>query len=55
MKIFLVLHSEPVDDIEDCYGGMADFVLCDTGRFGWEQPIPHFPSKPRPLKLRHVV
>src|SRR5437588_221264 len=32
MKIFLVRHGESVDDIEDCYGGIADFPLTDSGR-----------------------
>ena len=32
MKIFLVRHGESVDDIEDCYGGMADFQLSEGGR-----------------------
>jgi broad specificity phosphatase PhoE len=32
MKIFLLRHGESVDDIEDCYGGIADFPLSDAGR-----------------------
>lgn len=32
MKIFLVRHGESVDDIEDCWGGMADFPLTEAGR-----------------------
>jgi broad specificity phosphatase PhoE len=32
MKIFLLRHGESVDDIEDCYGGIADFPLTDAGR-----------------------
>ncbi|MBN1617903.1 histidine phosphatase family protein [Candidatus Dojkabacteria bacterium] len=32
MKIFLVRHGEAQDDIEDCYGGIADFQLSDLGR-----------------------
>jgi len=32
MKIILVRHGESIDDIEDCYGGMADFPLSDNGR-----------------------
>lgn len=32
MKILLVRHGESVDDIEDCYGGIADFPLTDLGR-----------------------
>lgn len=32
MKIFLVRHGESVDDIEDCYGGIADYPLSESGR-----------------------
>jgi 2,3-bisphosphoglycerate-dependent phosphoglycerate mutase len=32
MKIFLLRHGESYDDIEDCYGGIADFALTDAGR-----------------------
>ena len=32
MRIYLVRHGESVDDIEDCYGGIADFPLTDAGR-----------------------
>ncbi len=32
MKIYLIRHSESVDDIEDCYGGAADFALTDNGK-----------------------
>ena len=32
MKIYLMRHGEAVDDIEDCYGGVADFELTDVGR-----------------------
>ena len=32
MIIALMRHGEAEDDIEDCYGGMADFVLTDIGR-----------------------
>lgn len=32
MKVFLARHGEAVDDIEDCYGGIADFPLTDRGR-----------------------
>ena len=32
MKIYLMRHGEAVDDIEDCYGGIADFPLTDLGR-----------------------
>src|SRR6266508_3785156 len=32
MKIFLLRHGESVDDIEDAYGGIADFPLTDNGR-----------------------
>ena len=32
MKIYLVRHGESVDDIEDCYGGIADFSLTEAGQ-----------------------
>ena len=32
MKIYLVRHSESVDDIENCYGGIADFDLTEDGK-----------------------
>ncbi len=32
MKIFLLRHGESIDDIEDCYGGIADFALTDAGK-----------------------
>lgn len=32
MKIYLLRHGESLDDIEDCYGGIADFPLTDAGR-----------------------
>lgn len=32
MRIYLIRHGESVDDIEDCYGGIADFELTDRGR-----------------------
>src|SRR5581483_2901288 len=32
MKIYLMRHGESVDDIEDCWGGLADFPLTDSGR-----------------------
>lgn len=31
MKIFLLRHGESVDDIEDCFGGIADFPLTEAG------------------------
>ena len=31
MKIYLLRHGESVDDIEDCYGGIADFPLTEEG------------------------
>ncbi len=31
MKIFLLRHGESEDDIEDCYGGIADFPLTEAG------------------------
>jgi broad specificity phosphatase PhoE len=32
MRICMMRHGEAVDDIEDCYGGIADFPLTDLGR-----------------------
>jgi broad specificity phosphatase PhoE len=32
MKIYLLRHGESVDDVEDAYGGIADFPLSDAGR-----------------------
>lgn len=32
MRLFLVRHGEAQDDVEDCYGGIADFELSDVGR-----------------------
>jgi broad specificity phosphatase PhoE len=32
MRLYIVRHGESVDDIEDCYGGVADFPLTDKGR-----------------------
>ncbi len=32
MKIYLIRHSESIDDIEDCYGGIADFDLSENGK-----------------------
>ena len=32
MKIYLLRHGESIDDIEDCYGGIADFPLTKAGR-----------------------
>ncbi len=32
MKIYLIRHSESVDDIENCYGGIADFDLTENGK-----------------------
>jgi len=31
MKIYLIRHSESIDDIENCYGGIADFDLSENG------------------------
>ena len=31
-KIYLMRHGESVDDVEDCYGGIADFPLTESGR-----------------------
>ncbi len=32
MKVYLIRHSESIDDIENCYGGIADFALTENGR-----------------------
>jgi probable phosphoglycerate mutase len=32
MRLFITRHGESIDDIEDCYGGIADFALTDNGR-----------------------
>ncbi|MCI9287730.1 MAG: histidine phosphatase family protein [Clostridia bacterium] len=32
MKIYLIRHSESIDDIENCYGGIADFDLSENGK-----------------------
>ena len=32
MKIYLIRHSESIDDIENCYGGIADFDLRENGK-----------------------
>ena len=32
MRLYIVRHGESVDDIEDCYGGVADFALTEKGR-----------------------
>jgi len=32
MLLYMLRHGEAVDDIEDCYGGIADFPLTDCGR-----------------------
>lgn len=32
MKIYFIRHSESEDDILNCYGGSADFMLTDAGR-----------------------
>lgn len=32
MKIYLVRHGESVDDVEDSYGGIADFPLTEEGQ-----------------------
>lgn len=37
MKIYLIRHSESIDDIENCYGGIADFDLTKNGRNKVEQ------------------
>lgn len=32
MRIYMMRHGEALDDVEDCYGGIADFPLTDLGR-----------------------
>lgn len=32
MNIYLIRHSESIDDIENCYGGIADFDLTENGK-----------------------
>lgn len=32
MKIYIIRHSESIDDIENCYGGIADFDLTENGK-----------------------
>lgn len=32
MRICMMRHGEALDDVEDCYGGIADFPLTDRGR-----------------------
>jgi broad specificity phosphatase PhoE len=32
MRLYVVRHGESVDDIEDCYGGIADFPLTARGQ-----------------------
>lgn len=32
MRIYLIRHGESTDDLEDAYGGAADFPLTDRGR-----------------------
>lgn len=32
MKIYLIRHSESIDDIQDCYGGIADYELSEAGK-----------------------
>lgn len=32
MRIYLIRHSESIDDIENCYGGIADFDLTEQGK-----------------------
>jgi broad specificity phosphatase PhoE len=45
MRLYIVRHGESVDDIEDCYGGVADFPLTDKGRAQ---------AKEAATKLRHA-
>lgn len=32
MRLFIIRHGESQDDLEDCYGGIADFPLTPKGR-----------------------
>ncbi len=32
MRLYMMRHGESEDDVEDCYGGIADFPLTDKGR-----------------------
>jgi len=32
MIIYLIRHSQSIDDIENCYGGIADFELTEAGK-----------------------
>ena len=32
IRAYIVRHGEAQDDVEDCYGGIADFPLTDLGR-----------------------
>ncbi len=32
MRVYLIRHSESIDDIENCYGGIADFDLTENGK-----------------------
>lgn len=32
MRIYLIRHSESIDDVENCYGGIADFDLTENGK-----------------------
>lgn len=32
MRIYLIRHSESIDDIKNCYGGIADFSLTEEGK-----------------------
>ena len=32
MKIYIIRHSESIDDIENYYGGIADFDLTENGK-----------------------
>jgi broad specificity phosphatase PhoE len=32
VRIYLLRHGESIDDVEDSYGGIADFPLTDAGR-----------------------
>ena len=39
MKIYLIRHIESIDDIENCYGGIADFDLRENGIKKVEQSL----------------
>jgi 2,3-bisphosphoglycerate-dependent phosphoglycerate mutase len=59
MRICMMRHGEAQDDIDDCYGGIADFPLTDKGRDQARQTaallVPYAPTAiySSPLKRAH--